>query len=596
MAKHGFPKRRQPFYRWLLTLLAVWAATGYASDWPIIDITDLSIAPVRAPAEFLARAEPATFDEVRRQDFAPLRPRDINQGISDGHYWIKARLVNDSTQPRTWFIHNETSYIDNLVVYARDNDQSDFSHTHLSDRQPFHQRPVDYRNLTYRHTTPARGHTDVYLNVYFDQADSISLNFMLADEDAFHQRVREENLFYGAYYGILGLLVLLALIVYCLLRQSSALYYALFLFSTGMLWLLLNGFGFQYLWPNSVALHNEGFHIAFLLFAIAGLQFSKSFLKTERHFPRTHRAFTVLQCIALAGIGLRLLGNYGIVLHLAFGMLALLAVAIPAISWMAWRRGLQYARWYLFAWLIYSISLLVAITSAYLGWFTWGMASLNYLQIGSLLEALCLTVAMTERLMSLETDRRDAIALAHQDPLTGLGNRRLLQKHYESMRTRFAQEGIPVFLIMIDLDYFKQVNDTYGHEAGDNVLQEMAKLLRQHSRSDDVCIRYGGEEFAMLLRANTLADAEHIAERVREQFADNATHFQGQIIHHTLSAGITEVLSDQETLSVRDMMARADAALYQGKTTGRNRTVIYRAEDPSSLESGDGGDARQKKC
>lgn len=579
MASHWLLTGRQSLFILLLILPAAWAAPSFASDWPTLDITHLTRTPLRAPAEFLSQAEQTAFEHIRRQSFSPLYPGDINQGISDGHYWVRARLVNDSEQPRTWLVHNETSYIDNLVVFTRDSDQSAFSRTHLSDRRAFHDRPVDYRKLTYRHTTPANSYTDVYLSVYFDQADSISLNFILTEESAFQQRVREENLFYGAYYGILGLLILLALVVYGLIRQTSALYYALFLLSTAAMWLLLNGFGFQYLWPGSVAFHNEGFHIVFLLFAIAGLQFSKAFLKTKRDFPRAHRAFTLLQCVALAGIGLRALGSYGPVLHLAFAMLTLLAIIIPVISWMAWRRGLHYARWYLFAWLIYSASLLVAITSAYLGWFNWGMAALTYLQIGSLLEALCLAIAMTERLLSVETDRRNAVALAHQDPLTGLGNRRLLQQHYETLRARFAQERIPVFLIMIDLDYFKRVNDTYGHEAGDAVLKGMAKILRQHSRSDDVCIRYGGEEFAMLLRANSLADAEQIAERVRQQFSDNPTRYQDQVIQHTLSAGITEVLSEREMLSVREMMARADAALYQGKATGRNQAIIYRSED-----------------
>jgi diguanylate cyclase (GGDEF)-like protein len=362
--------------------------------------------------------------------------------------------------------------------------------------------------------------------------------------------------------------------------------YGSFLLCTAAKWSLLNGFGFQYLWPNSVFWHNEGFHILYLLFAILGLQFSKAFLKTGKFFPNTHKLFIALQASAVVGIVLRFAGFYEPILHFSFAMLAVLAVVIPIISLRAWMRGVDYPRWYLFAWLVYSFSLLIALISAYSNWLNWGMQSLTYLQIGSLLEAIFLTIAMTERLMSLDKDRRKAIALAHQDPLTGLGNRRLLQMKYEAFRDQFAVDRTPVFLIMIDLDHFKRVNDQYGHEAGDHILKEFGQLLRDLSRSSDVCVRYGGEEFAILLHADSITTAHQIGERIRKRFAETPTAYQDHKIWHTLSMGITPVLSGEEMLSVEEMMARADAALYESKASGRNRAIVHSDAQPISGEPG----------
>jgi diguanylate cyclase (GGDEF)-like protein len=546
-----------------------------AESVPELNIGQLEHLWLRAPAEFAVVDQHQPLDAIKNAAFHPLTDSDINQGISGKIYWLRIRLYNDSPVKKTWLLHNDTSYLDNLVIYYRDQNSTEFQRRHLSDRVAFHDRDIDYRNIAFSHVTAPGDYTDLYISAYFDKADSVSLNFHLWDRENFEEAAREENLVYGGYYGALVILAILSLIFAALLRQASALYYAAFLLSTAFMWSLLNGYAFQYIWPGSVYWHNEGFHISFLLFAFFALQFSKAFLRTTALQPRTHWFFNILQLIIIIALIMRAFGIYGGVLHIAFAMLALLALVIPWVSWRAWREGLTYARWYTFAWLVYSLNLVICVTSAYTDVLQWGMQVLDYMQAGSLLEAILLMVAMSEWLLSLDTDRRKAIALANQDPLTGLGNRRLLQMQYEFLRERFYKDGQPVFLIMLDLDHFKQINDTYGHEAGDLVLIEIARLIVHSSRDGDVCIRYGGEEFAMLLRADSLQAVWQVAERIRLQFAQNPTVYKNYEIQHTLSSGITQVLTEHEVLGVQEMMARADAALYQGKSAGRNCNTIY---------------------
>ncbi|MDW7748028.1 diguanylate cyclase [Halomonas sp.] len=160
------------------------------------------------------------------------------------------------------------------------------------------------------------------------------------------------------------------------------------------------------------------------------------------------------------------------------------------------------------------------------------------------------------------------------DPLTGLGNRRYLEGQAAMEIARAERSGAPLSLIAIDLDHFKRINDTYGHDVGDVVLQAFAKLARQVLRDGDVLCRMGGEEFAVLLPDTNREQALQVAERLREAVAttpamvgDDATE-DGRLAY-TTSLGVTLVSAGETTL--KPAIKRADQGLYAAKETGRNR-------------------------
>lgn len=160
-----------------------------------------------------------------------------------------------------------------------------------------------------------------------------------------------------------------------------------------------------------------------------------------------------------------------------------------------------------------------------------------------------------------------------RDPLTGLYNRRFLSDALEREQSRARRQTIPVGLIMLDIDHFKILNDSYGHEAGDAVLQEFGKYLRQQMREEDIACRYGGEEFLLVLPG---ADREACAARMemlRQYVAEDLiVHWQSQRLAFTISAGIAELDPAHETML--ETIQRADAALYRAKGSGRNRTEV----------------------
>lgn len=581
LSSFGWPPGRFLGRHGLLLLCALFCWPAQADTPATLDISNLSHTLLRSPVQFRQDSPATPFANIQTRAFAPLTDQDVNQGVTDQAYWLRVRLSNPGAEPVSWVLNHETSYIDHMHVYYRDASETEFQRVSLSDRQPFHERPLEYRKLGFTHTTEAASHTDLYIKLYFEKADSVSLNLHWREASVFARQGSLESLLYGGYYGFMLTLVAITLVISLLLHRTTVLLYAALLLVTVVKWLLLNGYGFQYLWPKSVYWQNEGFHLVYLLFTLCALQFSKSFLKLGFYLPRVNTLFSMLQIVSLLGIVMRLSGVYLPALALSYALLTVLALVIPAASWAVWRRGVRHARWYTCAWLVYSLTLWLALGSASSNWFNWGMQPLWVLQLSSMLEAGLLMVAMTEGLMGLENDRRQALAMANQDPLTGLGNRRLLQVEFEQFTERYQRSRKPVFLIMIDLDHFKSINDQYGHDAGDVVLNKVAKLLRNHSRGSDVCIRYGGEEFALLLEADSQEEALAVSERIRREFEYTPTPYEGQMIEHTLSSGITPVLGHGQSLNVKEMMRRADAALYQGKAAGRNRTIVYSQDLPN---------------
>lgn len=184
--------------------------------------------------------------------------------------------------------------------------------------------------------------------------------------------------------------------------------------------------------------------------------------------------------------------------------------------------------------------------------------------------ALIVAGSLAFLLMHKERSDEETARLATTDPLTGVFNRRTFIELAEQELARTHRSNAPLALMMLDLDHFKRVNDTYGHLVGDQVLVAFTRLMRECVRRGDLVVRYGGEEFCVLLPGTPLAAANALAERIRSATAARVlTTLPFRItvsIRLTVCAGGTQVALD-------DLLARADEALYRAKDEGRNRVV-----------------------
>ena len=163
--------------------------------------------------------------------------------------------------------------------------------------------------------------------------------------------------------------------------------------------------------------------------------------------------------------------------------------------------------------------------------------------------------------------------LSVTDGLTGISNRPNMEQVLQSEFERSMRYGAPLSVVLLDVDHFKVVNDTYGHQKGDEILVAVASLLKKFCRANDIAARYGGEEFLMILPQSNAQGAFKIAERVREEmmklnFTGNESNFSV-----TTSCGVAEL--DRDDMKNADqLISAADHALYEAKNSGRNRTII----------------------
>jgi len=186
-----------------------------------------------------------------------------------------------------------------------------------------------------------------------------------------------------------------------------------------------------------------------------------------------------------------------------------------------------------------------------------------------------INVYLRETAPVLETKRlmeslRDSTLL---DPMTGLHNRRFLEEYVETLVANVQRKRTNVAILMLDLDYFKMVNDTYGHDAGDAVLKALSNVLKQSVRASDLVIRYGGEEFLIILIDSAGSVADRVAENIRVAVENLKVQIAGIVLQKTISIGISDFPTDSETFW--QAVKFADIALYQAKDQGRNRVIRF---------------------
>jgi two-component system, cell cycle response regulator len=188
-------------------------------------------------------------------------------------------------------------------------------------------------------------------------------------------------------------------------------------------------------------------------------------------------------------------------------------------------------------------------------------------------EVITAAVAALERAYDLENavlGQEQMRHLAETDPLTNCFNRRALMEKLEQEMDRAARYATMLTCMMVDIDNFKQINDTYGHLVGDRVLKQLANLLKREQRSVDIVARYGGEEFVVLLPETTNAESRNFAERILRRVSTHDFGEQGRPVRVTISAGIASY-PDERVSDGESLLRLADTHLYRAKSDGRNR-------------------------
>lgn len=181
--------------------------------------------------------------------------------------------------------------------------------------------------------------------------------------------------------------------------------------------------------------------------------------------------------------------------------------------------------------------------------------------------------------VKLEAAKDELLRLSRTDKLTALWNRGYWEERMHEEFNRFKRSGADVSLVMFDIDHFKKINDNYGHQLGDEAIRAVSRTVLQTSREVDICGRYGGEEFAVILPDTGLEGAQVFCERLRQAIEEMTVTHGKQSVQFTISLGIS--LLNDSVGKASEWLERADKALYQSKEGGRNQVNVY-ADQPAS--------------
>ncbi|MCV2352787.1 GGDEF domain-containing protein [Paucibacter sp. B2R-40] len=312
-------------------------------------------------------------------------------------------------------------------------------------------------------------------------------------------------------------------------------------------------------------------HIGGVISSALVLLAVRSFLGLRLHWPPV-ALFTALACLASI-----LLGAWGLPLwtslSLTLGASALLRGFALAPIIRSWRNRGGFALGLALIDLALSVAAhalrAATVTPAFAGSTEQSVANNGLWLLVFIL--LLIGQAFAVLLLVNSELQRSLWSMIEIDPLTGLLNRRGLKNRMGRLRQRgLAANVTPGMVVaMIDFDHFKQINDRHGHAAGDAVLRGLGLLLLSHVRPNDLAVRMGGEEFAVVWQDVSAEDAVKLAERLRQSVADERFSTEAGAIHCTVSIGIAMPRTQQEALD--DLLGRADAALYKAKREGRNR-------------------------
>lgn len=587
----------------LLILLGLSAPAMAAADGAVLgeQTVSLELSPhlgYRVDPDGRADAA-AMFAQARRGGFEPLPGGSATFGFTEGAYWFHAEIYNDHPGEDRWLLALHYPLLDNVDVYLRTPDGR-VEHLASGDTLPFSARSIRYRHPNFWLDLPQR--TRVELLVRASSRSSMQVPLALYTPTAFAEMERDSQLGIGLFYGILLALFCYNLVLWLSLRDSSHFWYMFHVAGFGLVMLCLNGLAFEYLWPNSPWLANHMIPMSMAISQIAMHQFCRVFLELPDRQPKANVASLLIMAFyVVMGLASLVVEYRWVVKPMTMAVFPG-AMFIVGLAIVSLRRGYAPAKVFLLAW-----GFLLAGTALYAS-VSFGLLQKSFLteysiQIGSALEMILLSFALAYRYARLRGENErlvrehneqlerhvarrtselstalEQLAEANQrlresnrrDALTGLFNRRHFREMFEHQLHHANEHRQPLGVLLIDLDHFKRVNDTFGHLAGDECLRWLARALNDSlSPHGSLLARFGGEEFVAVVPDMHGERLLHLAEQLRVRICSEPVRYAGNHIGISASIGAF-VLQPGTGIGVDEALHRADDALYAAKDRGRN--------------------------
>ncbi|MGE8359985.1 diguanylate cyclase [Pseudomonas sp.] len=611
--------------RALLLLLMMMPALSQADVMPL-PATAQSLLPgpymdVWEDAEGNARIEDVR--DLPDSAWQPVARRDASFGYGGKAYWLRLTLYNPEDRAMDWILLVANPLLDQLEAYGLQADRV----FQAGDQYPFDNRWIEHRQLALPLTLAAGEQRQLILRMQTDGSANLSASLMTRER--FHHDEQRALLLQGLFFGALAAMFIYNLSIFLITRDRNYLWYSLFVASYSLYQFIQLGFALQWLWPNALAWHQLSFPLSSAVATLFGIVFTYGFLELRQGPPFARWATGLLVACTLLVILLALAGPYSVALIGSFVLVIACAVLACLFTLLRWRDGYQPAKLFALGWFVLITASLFSILSG-TGVLPYSQYTLHAQQVGGLIEMVVFSIALAARIRQIQREHQQAhdrlytnehqlrleqartldlqkqinsgleirvkertaaleYALSElstannklsesnrRDGLTGLYNRQAFNDAFSRAFAQAERSQRPLAVLMMDLDYFKQVNDQYGHAAGDASLQHAAGRLQQRLRESDILARYGGEEFVAVLCDTDLAGAHDLARHLCADLVDAPCPFEDQRIELSLSIGISAGTPGPE-LTAERLLRQADQALYRAKHAGRNRVDCYEA-------------------
>ena len=492
----------------------------------------------------------------------------ITYGLGSNPLWLKLDVINQQQASIERRLLIETSWLDAIEIYVVRKD-SVVEQLAMGDKQAFSERPDLTRFFSFDHHYSA-GTTSIFIRVETPDPMSLPLYF-LSVEDA-DNRYLFQAYSYGLLYGAAFSLLLYNLMLYMGLRTRRHLYFSLYLFSFLAMSQSYTGHGFQWFWPFSPFWQQWSNPILMMLFNLSGLLFALVFLNVRNNMPRLYRV-VVTYCLVFSifQILFIILGRQYLSVSLAFLFMLMFSIIMVLLGVLSLQYENTSARYFLFAAIFGAVGSALTACSV-LGFIPYNQFTYHAVDIGILLDMVLLALALAEQFRIAEKEKISAEILARFDPLTKLYNRRAFFEKVEPLWVLSNRNNGSRAIIIFDIDYFKAINDNYGHAGGDAVLEALGQQMDHQIRACDVSARWGGEEFIVFLYDAGLEDAVLVAKKLQQAMAGIVVDSDEGKISFTASFGVSVYEGSNHSLA--ELIAQADKKLYRAKGRGRNQ-VCY---------------------
>jgi diguanylate cyclase (GGDEF)-like protein len=534
-----------------------------------VSLDERSGAPLGLHASYLKEQDSAldltqAMSAYREGKFVACDTPILTFGMGSRPVWIAFEVKNDTVAQQLRRLDVETSWLDKLDVYFLTDDKTVASYE-LGDSKPFSLRPIKRRFFEIDHIFPV-GSSRVLMRI--ETSDPIVVPIFLRTVDESLSAEVWQNYSYGVLYGFLLGLMAFNLMLYATLKSKNYLFYSAYLASYLLLNIVYTGHGFTWLWPEQTWFQYMFPPFSMVMYALGGLLFAAQFLNTRVNFPRWHKSIIWLSFLVVVSLViLPIMGLKSAQMAMAFTFVFVFCAIMPVLGVISLRSGYMPARYFL-----YGAS--VAMTGAFFtdlsvaGVLPFNELTYRASELGMMVDAILFSLALAYQYRIIQEEKVRAEGLARIDPLTGLCNRRAFYEITKTYWNSAIRNDRDATVVMLDVDHFKHVNDTYGHDNGDKVLIAIASVLTQSARESDVVARWGGEEFILFLPETSCAEAIILAERLRVSISQLRVDYQGGCISFTSSFGVAQRTDAFTTID--ELIVLADKLLYLSKKEGRN--------------------------